>query len=102
MKKLTQENQVLINNIVDNSGYMKLFLLHHKSKIQSNNYNDNRKLIEELNNNKKIIETIKEDIYVKDTVLEDLENLNLYDISSKEYKKLLHKVIQVEEFQNNS
>ena len=102
IQKLTQENQVLINNIVDNSGYMKLFLLHHKSKIQSNNYNDNRKLIEELNNNKKIIETIQEDIYVKDTVLEDLENLNLYDISSKEYKKLLHKVIQVEEFQNNS
>ena len=46
------------------------------------------------------METIREDIYLKDTVLEDLENLNKYSIDSKEYKELLHKVIQVDEFLN--
>ena len=100
INKLTQENQILINNIVDNSGLMKPFLLHIKGNIKSTDYNNNRKLMEELSNNNKIMETIKEDIYLKNTVLEDLENLNEYSVNSKEYKELLHKVIQVDEFLN--
>ena len=100
INKLTQENQILINNIVDNSGLMKPFLIHYKKKIQSVDYNSNRKLMKELSNNNKIMETIKQDIYLKNTVLEDLENLNQYSIDSKEYKELLHKVIQVDEFLN--
>ena len=85
MYRLTNENQLIINRIVDNSG-LKLFLFQMKSNPKSVSYDLNREIINEVINNKKIMNEIKKDIYMTDTVLEKLEKLTNLDNKSNEYK----------------
>ena len=98
--RLTNENQLIINRIVDNSGLLKLFLFQMKSNPKSVSYDLNREIINEVINNKKIMNEIKKDIYMTDTVLEKLEKLTNLDNKSNEYKEIYHDVIQVAEYKN--
>ena len=98
--RLTNENQLIINRIVDNSGLLKLFLFQMKSNPKSVSYDLNREIINEVINNKKIINEIKKDIYMTDTVLEKLEKLTNLDNKSNEYKEIYDDVIQVAEYKN--
>ena len=98
--RLTNENQLIINRIVDNSGLLKLFLFQMKSSPKSVSYDLNREIINEVINNKKIMNEIKKDIYMTDTVLEKLEKLTNLDNKSNEYKEIYDDVIQVAEYKN--
>ena len=98
--RLSNENQIIINRIVDNSGLLKLFLFQMKSNPKSVSYDLNREIINEVINNKKIINEIKKDIYMTDTVLEKLEKLTNLDNKSNEYKEIYDDVIQVAEYKN--
>ncbi len=98
--RLSNENQIIINRIVDNSGLLKLFLFQMKSNPKSVSYDLNREIINEVINNKKIMNEIKKDIYMTDTVLEKLEKLTNLDNKSNEYKEIYHDVIQVAEYKN--
>ena len=100
VNRLLDENQVIFNRVIDNSGIMKPLLYHMKRSIKSTKYNNNNEIINELINNKKIIEEIKKDIYMKDTVLEKLEKLTSLNIETDEYKELYDDVIQVGEYKN--
>ena len=100
INRLADENQIIINRVIDNSGLMKPLLLHMKKSIKSTSYENNRNLIKEVINNEKIMNEIKKDVYTKNTVLEELEKLSSLDNDSTEYKQLLDKVIQVAEFKN--
>ena len=98
--RLTNENQLIINRIVDNSGLLKLFLFQMKNSPKSVSYDLNREIINEVINNKKIMNEIKKDIYMTDTVLEKLEKLTNLDNKSNEYKEIYDDVIQVAEYKN--
>ena len=98
--RLTNENQLIINRIVDNSGLLKLFLFQMKNSPKSVSYDLNREIINEVINNKKIMNEIKKDIYITDTVLEKLEKLTNLDNKSNEYKEIYDDVIQVAEYKN--
>ena len=98
--RLTNENQLIINRIVDNSGLLKLFLFQMKSSPKSVSYDLNREIINEVINNKKIMNEIKKDIYMTDTVLEKLEKLTNLNNKSNEYKEIYDDVIQVAEYKN--
>lgn len=99
IKRLIDENNILINTIIENY-YIKILkplLYPLKRNIRLNDFNINRNLIEELLNNPKIIESIKENCYV-DKSMEKL--LSLDSLENDEYKKIYNEVIQVGEFKN--
>ena len=100
INRLAAENQIILNRIIDNSGTLKPFLFHMKKKVRSENYDDNRDIINEVINNREIMNEIKKDIYTKDTVLEKLERLTNLDNKSDEYKEIYNDVIQVAEYPN--
>jgi acyl-CoA dehydrogenase len=99
IKKLTNENQMLFNKIIDNAPIIhKPLICHMKGIVRYDSYSNNSKIINEIINNKKIMDTFKQDIVVENNVLEELDKLNLLDKNSKEYKELYNKVIQVGEY----
>lgn len=99
IKKLTNENQMLFNKIIDNAPIIhKPLICHMKGIVRYDSYSNNSKLINEIINNKKIMDTFKQDIVVENNVLEELDKLNSLDKNSNEYKELYNKVIQVGEY----
>ena len=101
LTRLLYENSILFNNVIDNypNSYIRILLLNMKRKIDSNNYNNNRVLLNEIENNRKIMDHIKENIYI-DEILKNLEKLNELDNETIEYKKLYQQIISVKEFNN--
>ena len=97
INRLLNENQIIINRIIDNNTYLKFTLFHFKKTPKSLNYEDNRKLLNEINTNKKIMDAIKEDIEITG-ILKDLEELD--NVNEKEYEQLYNKVINVGEYEN--
>mgnify|MGYP005716109553 FL=1 len=75
-------------------------MFYLSKQVESDRYDDDRKMIEELLNNKKILNELKQDIMVEGTALEDLIKLSSYKEDSEEYKELYDKVIQVGEYEN--
>ena len=99
IKKLTNENQMLFNKIIDNAPVIhKPLICHMKGIVRYDSYSNNSKIINEIINNKKIMDTFKQDIVVENNVLEELDKLNSLDKNSNEYKELYNKVIQVGEY----
>ena len=95
LKRLIYENSILFNRVIDNyPGSVSLLLKNMKRKINSNIYQDNIDLIQELESNKLIIEKIKENIYM-DESLKDLESLDY--LRDDDYIKKYEKIISVEE-----
>ena len=99
IKKLTNENQMLFNKIIDNAPIIhKPLICHMKGIVRYDSYSANSKIINEIINNKKIMDTFKQDIVVENNVLGELDRLNSLDKNSNEYKELYNKVIQVGEY----
>jgi acyl-CoA dehydrogenase len=93
ISRLLYENQVLINRIVDNSGFK--VLLYHFKKHQTQEYHQGllSDVISELNNSD-IIEHLSKDIYIS----KPIKNLlRLDEIDGQEYDKLYQEVISVGE-----
>ena len=99
IRRLVDENNILINTIIDNYDIkiLKPLLCPLKRNIRFNDFNINRKLIEEVLNNPKIMDSIKENCYI-DKSMEKL--LSLDSLENEEYKKIYNEVIQVGEFEN--
>lgn len=101
LRRLTDENQLIINRIIDNyPGPLRYILKPMKCKVNTEKYQDKRIVIDEIESNKLVLERIKENIYSDEGILEELERLNTMDKSNPEYQKLYQKVIQVGEFNN--
>ncbi len=97
VKHLINENQKLINQVIDNLGFEKYLLLHLKRPIKSINYQEERKIFNEIMNNPKILECIKENIHISG-ILKDMEDAIRLDKSTKEYELLKDKIINVGEY----
>ena len=99
INRLLDDNQKIFNKIIDNYDLIgKIPIIHLKGITSSRNYNNDRKLIDEVMNNKKIIDVIKEDIYTKDNILGKMEILNELDQNSESYRDLYQDIIQVGEY----
>ena len=99
IRRLVDENNILINTIIENYDIkiLKPLLYPLKRNIRLNDFNLNRNLIEEVLNNPKIMDSIKENCYI-DKSMEKL--LSLDSLENEEYKKIYNEVIQVGEFEN--
>lgn len=100
VNRLCNENQEIFNRVVRNEPYLQVSMFYLSKQVESDRYDDDRKMIEELLNNKKILNELKQDIIVEGTALEDLIKLSSYKEDSEEYKELYDKVIQVGEYEN--
>lgn len=101
LRRLTDENQLIINRIIDNyPGPLRYILKPMKCEVNTEKYQDKRTIIDEIESNKLVLERIKENIYSDEGILEELDRLNTMDKSNPEYQKLYQKVIQVGEFNN--
>lgn len=102
LKRLVYENNLLINEIIDNYGssFIKKILYPLRRKIDVVNYDDDRKLMNELNNNPKIMEEISKDCYIDESLnkLLSMDKL-LEDGNTEEYNKIYNEIIQVGEFE---
>ena len=98
--ELINTNQKLINEVINNLGFEKILLKHLINPINEKNYIREKEVFEEIMNNPNIIKEIKKNIHVKNNILSDLElvNSDKIDINSNEYKKLVNKIINVDEF----
>ena len=99
LRRLVDENNLLINSIIDNydNKFIQFLLKPIKRKLSSKDYNRDRKLVKELLENKKIIESIKKDCYI-DSNMKKL--LLLDNLEKGEYNKVYNEIIQVGEFEN--
>ena len=104
LKRLVNENNLLINEIIDNYGssFISKILYPLRRKINVSNYDDDRKLMDELYNNPKIIEEISKDCYIDESLnrLLSMDKL-LEDGNIEEYNKIYNNIIQVGEFEIN-
>tara|TARA_Y100000389_G_scaffold202861_1_gene249512 strand:- start:1043 stop:3001 length:1959 start_codon:yes stop_codon:yes gene_type:complete len=98
IKRLCNENRILINTVVDNSPVFKFLLYPLKQKVLSSDFSSTESVMEELINNKKFLEAIKEDVSIIETPLEKLETLEKMDPETDEYKELYQQVISVGEY----
>jgi len=97
INRLLNENKTIINRVIDNNQNFKPLLLHIKSKPESIQYDDNRKLMDEITDNIKIMNTIKKDIELIG-ILKDLNRLDY--LKGNEYENMYNKVISVGEYTN--
>lgn len=97
LKRLIQENSILINRVIDNYP-SSLSMLLRKNKIKSFDYEMNRRLMNEIKNNKNIMNHIKKDIFIDDPSkkLEDLDTTK----DEEQYNKMYQDVISVGEYDN--
>lgn len=101
LRRITDENQGLINRIVENyPGAMRYFLKPMVRTVPPSSYDEKRSMVDEIEQNPKIMASIKENIYCEDGILEELDRLNHISMQSEDYKKLYQKVIQVGEYKN--
>ena len=101
IKKLVNENQIKINKVIDNLGFQKFLLLHIRNNVDSENYEDEKRVFNEIMSNKKIIEEIKKNIHIKDNILADLEKINEEGLETENpelFNKLKNKIINVDEY----
>ncbi len=101
IKKLVNENQIKINKVIDNLGFQKFLLLHIRNNVDSENYENEKRVFNEIMSNKKIIEEIKKNIHIKDNILADLEKINEEGLETENpelFNKLKNKIINVDEY----
>lgn len=97
--RLCNENQLIINRVIENSG-LNIILFFSKKKVKSDYYIDKTILIKELLENEKIVESLKENVEYKNTILDLLFKLEDYDKDSNSYQVIYDKVINVGEYEN--
>jgi acyl-CoA dehydrogenase len=92
VEKLTNENALIFNRIIDNLDYGS-FLFYMKSK-PIEQYSSNKLILKEIESNPKIIEKIKENIYI-DPTLKKMDILDKLDKNGDPYNSLYNKIISV-------
>ena len=95
IKRLLNENQMKINEVIDNLGPEKYLLCHLKSNVESIDYNEQRRVFNDIMNNENIINKISENIHIEHNILSKLR-----DASTTQNDMLKDHVIQVGEFKN--
>jgi len=101
LRRLTVENQDIINRIVANYPSPLRYMLKPMTfQYDPENYDSKRSIVEEIETNPLILDSIKSNIYCEDGVLADLERLNTLEMGSEDYNKLYQSVIQVGEYKN--
>ena len=95
IKRLLNENQMKINEVIDNLGPEKYLLCHLKSNVESIDYNEQRRVFNDIMNNESIINKISENIHIEHNILSKLR-----DASTTQNDKLKDHVIQVGEYKN--
>ena len=104
LKRIYDENSVLINKVIDDLDIqwkILLFPLKVKQKLTGllgfeNDSKINKELLKEINDNPKIMNKIKENVFTEGTILEKLEKLN--SLNGESYDELYNEVIQVGEY----
>lgn len=101
INRLTNENQILFNKVIDNlPTYQKPLIFHMKGTPNKEYYKMDREIMNEIKNNNKIMNEFKKDIYTKNNILEELDTLNVLEKNSDVYQVLYNKVISVGEYNN--
>lgn len=101
LRRICDENQIIINRIVENyPGPLRVLLLPMTSKPKPRVYQQERDLVEEVDTNPQILDRIKEHVYCEEGILEELERLNSLHRMNPKYQELYQKVIQVGEYDN--
>ena len=104
INKLINNNQNKINEVINNLGPERIFLNHLINPVNNISYEEENNIFHEIMSNSKIIEEIKKNIHVENNILGDLElaGSGKLDINSNEYKYIKNRIINVDEFKNNS
>ena len=97
IKRLINENQGHINEVIDNLGVEKYALCHLKTKVKSVSYKEERKIFNEITQNPDILSEIRKNIEIRG-VLKDMEEMSKLDANSTAYKALEERVINVGEY----
>ena len=101
LNRICDENQEIINRIVANyPSSLRILLRPMTSKVEPEEYQTKRDLVNEVDTNPAILERIRENIYCEEGILEELERLNTMNVNNPKYQELYQKVIQVGEFDN--
>ena len=97
IKRLINENQLAMNEVIDNLGIEKHAIYHLKKRIKNTSYKEERKIFEEISQNTNILKEIRKNIEIRG-VLNDMEKILQIDPKSKEFKELENKIINVGEY----
>ena len=95
IEKLTNENVLIFNRVIDNLDYG-ILLSYMKSK-PTEEYKTTKIILDEIETNPQILEKLRENIYINPT-LKNMETLDTLDKSSDDYKSLYDKIISVGEY----
>ena len=92
-----------MKRVINNLGLIERIALSHLvSNPEITNYENERKIFDEIMENPKIIEEVKKNIHIKNTILEDLENFTELEKNNIYDKDLYNKIINVGEYPNNN
>ena len=100
LNRLLCENQKKINKVIDNLGFVGLFLKHMKKNVNDIGYQEEIEFYKEINNNSKIIQHIKKNIWIENSILGDMEAALALDKQDPEYNILKSRIINVDEHYN--
>jgi len=99
VEKLTNENALIFNRVIDNMDYS-ILLSYMKSKPVEK-YNTTKLILDEIEENPEILNKIRENLHI-DSTLKNIEILDSLDKSSDDYKNLYDKIISVGEYKINN
>ena len=100
INKLLNENQTKMNKVIDNLGKERFILKHLQKRVNTDSYDEERSVFNEISNNSKIMNEIKKNICLDYGILNDLDKINLLKKDSKSYNELKDRIINVGEFKN--
>ena len=83
IRRLCNENRLLINQVIANSPVFKILLLPLMQSSKTESFKDREMVMKELMTNKTLLESIKEDVSIIGSPLENLEKLGQLDPKSK-------------------
>ena len=99
IKKITDENKLIFDRIINNLNTK--YIVSFMSENINQNYNENKLLIEEVHKNKKIIDELEKNIYLDNSISDLIKLDTIFDRNSVEYKNLYDKIISVGEYKIN-
>ena len=99
VEKLTNENALIFNRVIDNVD-CSILLSYMKSKPVEK-YNTTKLILDEIEENSAILDKIRENLHINST-LKNIETLDSLNKSSDDYKNLYDKIISVGEYKINN
>ena len=99
--RLTNENQLIINRVIDNLGSERFLLKHIKKEVLNTDYDTERYIFNGIMNDDSIMKELKKNIHLDKGIMKDLNEINNYTKESKEYLDMKDRIINVGEYDNN-